>query len=495
MLDKLTYRKHFVSIMTWLPLLLAPAVGVSGELIIHNVSPNTITCTADGYTVATGWPTNWQIQVLSGTKFYLAPNFNREPPVINWVNCGGLQTRMMNITPSGPDGLVVVNGQQTRVLNILLYPYIPSNPNANFTNLVKYVIGRYQALRPQVLANVVMNQDVDIYSFKNLQTLVGPGGFDVLELDTSFLTFLLNGGLIAPVSVTGEPPWPVGLTAVTLGGKTYGIPSWLCTDFGFSFQQGIKQAGSLAAFLQFLAAQPSTRPELVADYNGSWTIPTMYINAYVQNYGYQSIKNAFNMPPDPVVIQNLTSLVSTCLFSGANNCVDNTYHKQPTGTTEKIMATGNASSDMGFSEQSFYILLYQTVAGTTYAIPLPWGKIAQPVLFTDAFVNNSSTCAGGACADDSQALTTLMTSASMKTFIAYSQDLPVGTPPRHLLVATQPFWSQPEVQQDALYQQFSPVLQSGQPFPNWFTPANHTAMYTQVCAALKKRTPTYVCPQ
>lgn len=465
-----------------------------GELILHNTSKKAIACTVDGYTTATGSASSRRFQVPPGRETRVKPNAARNPALIDWVECGGLKTRKMGLQASSPDAQLVFNGQQTRVLNVLLYPFIPSNPNNAFTNLVANIIGVYQSKNPQVLLNVTMDQNVEIYKFPNVQAMFGPNGYDVAELDTVFMGFLVSNNLVTPVTINGDAPWPVGLSAVTINGQTYGVPSWLCTDFAFSFQPALKQTGTLAALLQYLATMPSTVPPLVADYDGSWNIPTMYINAYVQTYGYAKVKSAFNMPPDPQVIKNLASLASTCSVSGTNNCVNSTYHNEADGATEQLLATGQASNDLGFSEQSFYILLFEPSKQPVYAIPFPWGANPQPVLFTDAFVTNSATCSTQPCAGDSQSFTAMMTSAPMKTFIAFSVDLPPNSPPRHLLVATQPFWSQSQVQQDPLYQQFSTVLQNAQPFPNWFTQQNQTAMSTQVCAALQQQIPAYVCP-
>lgn len=471
--------------------LFLPVLVSAGQLIIHNTSQNTITCTVDGYTTATGWRDNWLIKVDSGEKFYVAQNYNRATPVINWVDCGGgLRTRNMNITPNSLDGLVVINGQQNRVLNALLYPYLPSNPNGDFQAMLTHIINVYQAERPQVLLNLVLNPDIDIYSFTELPKLLGPGGFDVAEVDTLYLVFLAESNLITPVGITGDPPWPVGRKAVTFNDMVYGVPSWLCMDFVYGFNPKLKSVSTLPELLQLM---PTDRLALVADYNGSWRAAGIYFNAYVQNYGYAALPKAYAMPPDPTVISNLADLVRTCDWQGANNCANNTYHSGPDGVTEKVFATGNAAYDMGFSEQSFYVQLYQTVPGTLSIIPSPWGSKPQPLLYTDAFVNNRATCSSGDCPADTRAFTTMMTGAEMKTYIAYSQDLPVGNPPRHLLVATQPFYQQQRVKDDPLYQQFVPVLTSGQPFPHTWSAETQQQVYEGVCKAMQQQIPGFYC--
>lgn len=468
---------------------------VAGQLVLQNTSSNPITCTVDGWTVASGSSFDWYIQVQPNVPFYVGQNTTRSgSPVINWASCGSLTTRAMAITPSGPSQTLALNGQQTRVLDVSLYPYLPTLPTDNFENLVKYVVQTYQAQSPQVLLNAVLNQQVDIYSFTALPTLLGAQGYDVMELDMLYLGFLASSNLINPAQITGSAPLPVGLTGASYQGQLWGIPSWLCMDFIYSGSSSLSQQATLTGLLQFLASMPGNKPALVGDFNGSWRLPSIYINAYVQAHGgYGSISQSMQMPPDTSVITNLVNLTNNCAYAGSNNCTNNTYHNGANGTTEQVFATGQASNDMGFSEQSFYVNLYGPVS-PLYIIPTPWGQTPQPLLFEDAFVTNKTTCAPStACATDAQNFTTLMTGVAMKNYIVQSQDLPANSPWRTLLVATADFWSQQSIINNAFYSQYRQVFATAQPFPNTFTAALQTSMGNQICSALQAQQPAYVC--
>jgi len=472
--------------------LLLPLSAQAGELVIRNASSSAVVCHADGYTSTTGWPTTSDISVKPGENFWLAPNYNRSNLVIDWAECGGLKTRAMHITPQGLDGLIVFTGKQSRVLNVALYPDIPSFPNGNFRKLLDRVVDAYQADNPDVLLNVVMGDEDQIYSFEGLPVLLGQEGYDVIELDTLYLGFLASSNLITPAQITGDAPLAVALAASTNNGVLYGVPSWLCMDFIFSYSPTLKSVHTLNELVSFATGSPNTKPALLADYDGSWRLPSIYINAYVQTYGYQDIAKALTMPPDPTVIANLKTMVGTCEFASTNSCVNGTIHAEPGGTIERNFASGNASSDMGFSEQSFYIFLHGATGNVTI-VPAAWGEKPQPLLYSDTFVTNKSTCSTAACQRDSAALTNLMTSVDMKNYIVFSQDLPAEMPPRHLLVATQAFWSQSRVQSDPVYQQVAPVVLGGQPFPNDFTKQKQSEMDTAICAALKAAVPSYKC--
>lgn len=477
-------------------LLLCAAVSAqAGQLILKNTSATPITCTVDGYTVQSGWPYDWFITVPANQSFYVGQNYNRATPIINWATCQNLTAQPLYITPTGPNGTLVFNGQQTRVLNVSLYPYIPNVPGTTFENLVNHVVQTYQQQNPLVLLNAVMNQqDVDIYSFTALPGLLGNQGFNVIELDTVFLSYLVNLGLINPAQISGDQPLAQAQAGSTITGQLWGVPSWLCTNFIYSGNGSITQVTNLSQLLNFLAQMPNTKPQLVGDFNGSWNLPSMYINGYVQTYGYGQISQAMTMPPDPTVITNIAQFTDTCAYNNINNCTNNFFHNQPNGTTEQVFATGNASDDMGFSEQSFYVN-FNGWNASLYVTVAQWGQQNQPLLYSDTFVTSKATCPSASqCASDATAFTTLMTGAAMKTYIVTTQDLPAGSPWRTLLVATQPFYSQPEIMNNALYQQFTRVFSNGQAYPNSFTAAVQDSMGTQICAALKAQRPNYYCP-
>ncbi|WP_269714135.1 hypothetical protein [Caulobacter sp. NIBR2454] len=468
----------------------------AGQLVLKNTSQAPITCTVDGWTVATGAPFDWYVTVNPGEPFYVGPNTQRAGgPVINWAQCGALKTRAMAITPSGPDQTLVLNGQQTRVLNASLYAYLPTLPGGDFTSLVAYVVQTYQAQNPQVLLNAVMNPNLDIYDYGALPGLLGPQGFDVMELDMLYLGFLASQNLINPATITGEAPLDVARAAASYNGQLWAIPSWLCMDFIYSPNAAVQQATTLDSMVQFLSTMPAGKPELGAVYNGSWRLPSIYINSYVQTYGYGAIAQATQMPPAQAPINNLIKLTDTCAVGSTNNCTNGVYKSaqdNQNGSIEKYYATGQTSGNMDFSEQTFYVNLYGDAP--IYVTPGTWGNYPQPLLYADAFVSSSANCQPSTpCGSDATAFTTLMTGVAMKNYITSSQDLPAGTPWRTLLVANANFWNQPQIQNNGLYRQFARVLPTAQPFPNTITAEQQTQMKGQVCTALQAQRPAYAC--
>jgi hypothetical protein len=220
----------------------------------------------------------------------------------------------------------------------------------------------------------------------------------------------------------------------------------------------------------------------------------MYINAYVQTYGIANLPQALNLPfqADGPTIQNIATVNATCLNNNANPCIDGTYHNSATpGVTEQAFATGQAGADMGFSEQSFYINTYAQPA-PLYVAPAVWGNQPQPLLFSDSFVTSTANCpVQSQCSADATAFTTLMTGQAMKAYIVESADQ--GGPWRTLLVATEPFYSRPEITSNPMYNQYERVFETAAPFPNNFSPALQTQMKAAICQQLKQTQPNYDC--
>ena len=216
----------------------------AGELVVYNLSNRPVTCSVDRYTKASGADADLPFRVDPGQKLNIPPSFASKDHALNFIDCGGLRTRAMNLTPESPDRVIFLNGHQRRVLNALLYASIPTDPKIGFTPLERWLTQSYQAAHPEILLNLVLDPAIDVYSFGNLKDAVfSTKGFDVAELDTVFLKWLKDTGLIIPARITGEEPWPVARQAVMIGGQAYGVPSWLCSDFLFSTGsdvQGIK---------------------------------------------------------------------------------------------------------------------------------------------------------------------------------------------------------------------------------------------------------------
>ncbi len=483
-----------LGLLSVLALVLHSQPGFAGNIVITNQSGAEISCTADGYTTSTGWPFDWQFQIASGKTFQIGPSETVPNGTMNWVNCEGLQTRQMNVTATGPNAYIFYTGAQTRVLNVALYPYLPSNPDGNFDQMMQHVIQQYQAANPDVMLNSVLNGDINIYSYTGLSQLLGAGGFDVMELDTLYMTYIASNDLVVPVTVDAGDFWPAGVANVTHNGQTYGVPSWLCSNFLFAFDSSIQNLDSLSAMLSYMNALTTNRPKLAGVFLGSWGLTSDYLFSYAQQFGFANVGDALTAPINSTVINNINSITNECAFGGDNKCITQSGYKAlPDGQVARLLAEGQTSTYMGFSEQSFYVQLYGGNVDNLYLTPMLWGAAQSPMLYTDAFVTSKANCSADPCLSDAAAFSSMMVSNDMRNYIAFSQDLPAGSPPRHLAVATQAFYQQPQVQADHIYSQLAPIVAAANAFPNYVDATGQVYIHQGACQALKALNPAYEC--
>jgi thiamine pyridinylase len=477
---------------------LTTAWASAGELVLYNLSNKALTCSVDGYTKASGADTDLLFRLDPGQKLNIPPNFESKVHVINFVECGGLRTRSMNITPESPDRVIFLNGRQRRVLNTLLYAAIPTDPKVGFMPLVQWLTLSYQASHADVLVNLVLDPAIDVYSFANLKdSVLSAKGFDVAEIDTVFLKWLKDEGLISPARITGEEPWPVARQAVMLGGQAYGVPSWLCSDFLFSTTSDMRGIKTFTDLQSYMAKMPAGRRALVGDLDGTWTIPAAYIQAFVQSHAATTAFDAAAAPIDAAVITRMAKFGTWCAQSNTDPCIDGTFHNAKDGAVEQAFDAGYAANDMGFSERSFLLALYQQAPAELSLTAVPWGDQADApkLAYSDAFVTSMATCGKEPCASDAAAFAAFMTSAATKKYVAMGSDLPGGDPPRHLIVATKPFYDDDDVKGDPVYTQIIAGFLKGkiQPYLTSFTPKLQYDLLSGICPVLQQQSPSWKC--
>lgn len=201
-----------------------------------------------------------------------------------------------------------------------------------------------------------------------------------------------------------------------------------------------------------MAKPPPTRRALVGDLDGTWTIPAFYFQAYVQSHAGTSASDAARAPIDAAVIARLAKFGTYCALSNADPCIDGTFHNAKDGAVEQDFVAEQAANDTGFSERSFFLALYQQTPAPLILVPVPWGDqaSASKLVYSDAFVTSHVACGKDPCETDAAGFAAFMTIAATKKYIAMAGDLPGGSPARHLIVATKPFYDDDDVKADPM---------------------------------------------
>ncbi len=454
----------------------------AGSLLLENSGPAAVICQA----AASGS----SVSVPAGGSAALQP-----PPrvTIEDLRCGSLTFGDLDLSSKSENRLLLLNGKQTRTLRSALFPYIPS-PGGSFDRLIRMIVSGFQAQYPDIALELVISQDIDPYDYSSFPTTFGANGFDTVEVDTSVLSSLAGGGFIVATPPVGETPLPFAQRAVQAPtpGQVYGIPTWICRDFFYSYDRAVTGVSSLPLLLSYLDSRPASRPAIAAIFNGRWTLLSLYLNGVISTYGYsqQSINYALTQPVDSTVIDGLAQIAHRCLTPSTNAipCIDNTYKNLPDGDMERLFANGKVSTDVGYSERTFFMQ-----PSSPYLVQMPYGPTPVPVMFVDALVRSAVRCSNNPCAGDASAFAAYMSQASVRSAIAFTDDAP-GAPARHLLPANANFYNMSRTRTDPIYAQIIPLLGSMQYSPTIITQPVLDDVSSRVCAALKLRLPQYVCP-
>jgi len=358
----------------------------------------------------------------------------------------------------------VATPQAPRPLTVALFPYIPDAGGDNFKTLIAGLTNKFQQTHPDIQLTITMSGDP--YDSSTWPTLFGATGPNAVEVDTLALGDLVAANYIAPVDWQ-EPVFPFAAPASRISGTQYAIPTWVCMTFFYSKGEA---------------------PTVSGAWSGSWMLPSYYLVAYTDKYGYVPLDKVMTSPPDPEVVKDMALTMANCTVNGANNCLNGTFANSPIAGLPQIeYVRGTYAKTTGFSESSYYIFAN---GGTQPASVAPMQLAAgqnRPLAFTDGLVVNAKSCQAQ-CATDVKTFAQFLNDPMTRIYICFSKDAP-GKPPRRLSPASASFYEQPEVIKDWMYQQFQPAFRNAQGFPNQGFPAARKTLQKQLCTTLQATIP------
>ncbi|RKG69943.1 hypothetical protein D7V80_07175 [Corallococcus sp. CA054B] len=374
-----------------------------------------------------------------------------------------------------------------RPLKAVLFPYIPDSAGDGFARLEQRLESDFEAAHPDIDLDVVFDANLDVYDLDEGGTLnqllgTGTGAAQVVEVDTLILGSLAEKKWIQPVALEAGVVHAAAEEAVSIGGEKYGVPTYLCTYVVYSRTTNIRSATDSASLARILReASPGKRP-LAANLNGSWTLPSSYIDAWADTHPGDALASAVSLPLDSATVSAFADVVDSCsLEAGVNPCLDGSYADNT--VAEVAFAQEQANGFMGYTERLFYILQSQPSMPLPEVISVPLGAGSAPAVFVDALVLNAN-CTG-TCAEDARAFTSFMQDPGTRSLIAFSEDGPQGTRPRYLLQANRAFYQQEPARSDPMYKQYEALLSGARPYPNQRFPENRKALQAALLEALQ----------
>ena len=376
----------------------------------------------------------------------------------------------------------------TRTFSAALFPYIPDSGGDGYAALTARLEELFEKRHPGVDLRLSMDASVDFYDQGTLEGLLGSGtgAFDMVEVDTLLLGDLVRDGLIRalPFDVSAFGALDLALQASTVDSVPYGVPTYLCGNFIYSWDGDVRLVGSGEELIEWL--HKKTAPDstaLVGNFKGSWTLPGFYVDDWADTHSNEpaEVATAFELPLDADTMRTFSPVVDLCGVDGGP-CLDGTYKDNT--QAESLFADKKAHAFVGYSERLFYILQARAKPGEPkpFVISAPLGGDSRPLFFVDALVLNPS--CDGTCAEDAEAFSRFMSSLEVRNLIAFSLDVEARTYPRYLLQALASFYYSSPAREDVVYRQLRLFLDDAEAFPNQGFPAARGALNTALGEAL-----------
>jgi len=398
--------------------------------------------------------------------------------------------------PTNTPGSDSTRVQEPRPLRAVLFGYIPDAGQDDFAGLIKILEDDFEAQHPDIDLRLVIDVNIDLYDLAPEGQLAtyfgaGEGSVDVLELDMVLLGDLVANGWLAPARIEVPEIVAAAQEAVTQGGTSYGVPTYLCGNFIYSHAPGLEEAHNASELLAILgeAAGPDL-PALIGNYVGSWTLPSVYLDAWADGHDNAPdvVQTAYALPLDDATMGPLGALAAACASDGKNPCLDSTFKYN--SKAEETFARGQSGGFIGYSERLYYIITGDPAAALPKVISAPMSDGSKPTLFTDALVT-SAKCSGP-CRDDADLFISFMSDLERRQLIAFSQDVPENAPtgvtPRYLLQALSSFYTAEPAASDPIYRALQPTVTSeGRGFPSHGFPEARGDLNSALTEALKTK--------
>ena len=204
-----------------------------------------------------------------------------------------------------------------RTLRVGLYPFVPQK-----AELFLKVLREYHPADANVQIELV-DIGIEYYGGDLVKALTGDektAPVDVAEVDTIFLRDFA-GTLIdeLPKALLSEHAayLPLAASAVTLDGKLYGVPHWVCGDFVFFRRDDpdaakFEKAKSLKD-LEAIIGQPSSESDgVMTELKGKSVLGEMYLHSLLDEYQTPEEALKHIQPIDQAAVDAIQRLCALC---------------------------------------------------------------------------------------------------------------------------------------------------------------------------------------
>lgn len=212
------------------------------------------------------------------------------------------------------------------------------------------------------------------------------------------------------------------------------------------------------------SSAPANTRLLAGDLQGSFTLPSYYLDAWADTHPLREVEDALRPAPETNVIGQLKQFSGLCSKDGENACLTDAKYNDDGLAAAADVAAGNAHSMVAYSERLHHLRRAAAKEAEWTLVSAPVGAGRGPAVFVDALVR-SPQCSGQ-CATAAAAFADYLTKPSTFEWIMLSDDATKNGIPRYLIPAHRNAYTA-RVLEDPYYRQINTQLVSARPYPRF----------------------------
>ena len=377
----------------------------------------------------------------------------------------------MDSTESGP-------------LRVSMFPYIPDLADDKLDGLKRYIATKFKECTG---LEVLVESNADPYNLDQLKTKYlssdPDSAYDIMEIDAVLLGELVKADCIEKfddhdIDMRQFFPWCV--QSVTVENEVYGIPTLQCANFLIEVASGDHSAvcspvlkdwqsstiSKLSTAIRHYRTIFGHRILVAGDFPGSWGIPMLYLEAYVDKLRGDSVYEGVDATVvDQKLIKNLKEFTDFGeKYEGMNRDTD-CYHDDHKALIRRYVNSKHILMYC-YSESLSEILLQASTHRKHLRVlniaSTPLDKCNYLVTYTDALVVNKSSFSDPLKRQQIEKFVEFYSSLDFRKKFAFGCDLPPRIRrvllARYVLPAHQAFFTEYKATGKGYYKQFHDIL-------------------------------------
>ena len=400
--------------------------------------------------------------------------------------------------------------QAKRELRVAIYSWIPDLADDKLQTLKEWIEATFEAENSEIDLKILTAIGFDIYDIDDLKShlINDPSAPHVVEIDTILLGEIVDEDLIAeidPQTYGLKVPGaylPFTLEAVQYNGSYYAVPTFICANYLMGVNVGdasqicpIQNGATAYSDLNNVLNQckqnlifPPRTMTLTGNFKGSWQLPNVYIDTYIDHHGRNTVYEAINsnIPAQTDVISDMKSFIEYCQTEDGNKCFSGAF-KSVVSMLTAVVDKRQTITSYSYSEYIGTYLQHTLNNGIHFdvydIIAPPLGPNNNFLMYTDALVINKALQTTTTLQDIDDFIN-FYSRLNTRLSIAFGDDLPAPHPPRYLMQARNDFYTTQNVTNDSIYSLLNGTLQYAVAAPNHGLYYNRHEMAQQITQTL-----------